>query len=377
MGDEAEGEGGARIERHRLAAELHALALAAIGLQLGAEHVAEGGARPARRVEEVVGVGERHQARLDALEGGVGIRGRAERLRDDRLDRGERVLDAVVELVEEEALALLGLLALGRVHDDAEGAHRPSAGVEEDAALEEGPARRRVAGAGEGYLDAHPPVALAGLGKGELEALPVLMGHQRLEAGGIGGQRRIEPPELVIFGRPAVLVAEEVAVPAAEPVGGDGEAVALLAEPERFFHAAAGIDVAERADAAKRLAGGAEIDAPGGHYPALGPVIGAADAEFGLVGRVVGGGIGAGIEGKHALGVIGVDEGGEDLLVGPGLRRQAEDGEELGRQLAGAARRIDVPDADAGGGDGKPQALLAGADLRRILGAGFGRLEPA
>src|SRR5207244_7953751 len=60
------------------------------------------------------------------------------------------------------------------------------------------------------------------------------------------------------------------------------------------------------------------------------------------------------------------NERGKQLGARLGLRRQSADRQELRRPLPLAGDHVDVPDADAGRGDGEAKALLA---LAQLLGA--------
>jgi hypothetical protein len=98
----AEHDGESRREVEVGALQAEALALAgAVGLQLLDEDVCRARRLPLRVVEQVVRARERQQSRLEALARDLGRQVLAEGLPGDRLDGRERVLDAVVEFVDE------------------------------------------------------------------------------------------------------------------------------------------------------------------------------------------------------------------------------------------------------------------------------------
>ncbi len=122
------------------------------------------------------------------------------------------------------------------------------------------------------------------------------------------------------------------------------------------------MDVAKRADAAHRLPLAVERDQPGRDNPALLIGVGAADAELGVILACFRGGISALIFGNDPFAIVGMDQRGEQAGSWGGAGRQAENLKELVRPSTVVCRRIDVPDADAGGLGRQSQALLPFAE---------------
>src|ERR1041384_1470488 len=81
------------------------------------DDVAQVGALPVTARELVVGLAECDQAALEGLAEGIRRIGAARGLCRQRLYGRQRILDAMVELVDQELLALRGLLAFGDVLD--------------------------------------------------------------------------------------------------------------------------------------------------------------------------------------------------------------------------------------------------------------------
>ncbi|MEJ0096986.1 MAG: hypothetical protein WDM84_02235 [Bauldia sp.] len=95
MEDETKRQRRGRIQHYRLALE-HDPVRSRERLEFAGKQLAQRGAVPVVLVQEIVGPGDRHQARLDAQEGLLRIRRHAQRLRDDRLDHRKAVLHAVI-----------------------------------------------------------------------------------------------------------------------------------------------------------------------------------------------------------------------------------------------------------------------------------------
>ena len=123
MQAERQGQRDARRHHDRLALDrdLVRRALRAGKMRRGGalDDVAEVGALPMAAGELVVRLAERDKAALEGLAERLGRIGAARRLRRQRLHRRQRVLDAVIELVDQELLAIFGFLALGDVLHDA------------------------------------------------------------------------------------------------------------------------------------------------------------------------------------------------------------------------------------------------------------------
>ena len=80
------------------------------------------GAAPVLLGQDVVGLGQRHQPAGKRASRLRQAGGAAQGLAGDRLDHGKRVLDAVVELVDQQLALFLAALALGDVEADLHGA---------------------------------------------------------------------------------------------------------------------------------------------------------------------------------------------------------------------------------------------------------------
>src|SRR5215217_3203798 len=101
-------------------AEASGLAVLGVGRDLDLEQRPQRGPGPGAFGQEIVRLRQGEQPRLEGA-GEVGkTRRRAHRLGGKRLDRRERVLHAVVQLVDEELALLLRLLALGDVDQAAD-----------------------------------------------------------------------------------------------------------------------------------------------------------------------------------------------------------------------------------------------------------------
>ncbi len=74
--------------------------------QLPPRPLAEVGAAPIRVAEQGMGAGQRRDAAVEAIDE-ILSRAASQRLLRDRLDHGQRVLDTVGELAQQEALLLL------------------------------------------------------------------------------------------------------------------------------------------------------------------------------------------------------------------------------------------------------------------------------
>src|SRR4051794_36735497 len=124
--DHAGDERGLRRQHDGLAVETHPRGTVAVAVGSGfvGENLVQLGALPLAFGQEIVGLGDGEEARLEGLAELLDRAGAARRLRGDRLHRRQRVLDPMIELVEEKLTALLGGLALGDVLRDAAN-HRP------------------------------------------------------------------------------------------------------------------------------------------------------------------------------------------------------------------------------------------------------------
>src|SRR5215212_865039 len=124
--DHAGDERGLRRQHDGLAVETHPRGTVAVAVGSGfvGENLVQLGALPLAFGQEIVGLGDGEQARLEGLAELLDRAGAARRLRRDRLHRRQRVLDPMIELVEEKLAALLGGLALGDVLRDADESQR-------------------------------------------------------------------------------------------------------------------------------------------------------------------------------------------------------------------------------------------------------------
>ena len=156
--DKAEIDGVAGGELHVRPAQNDPLvALLAVGRQLLLRHVAQLGLAPGLAGQQVVRLRQGEQAALESV---LELRrrlGGAQRLRGDGLHGGQGVLHPVVQLVEEEALLLLGVLLLGDVLEDADEIDRLFFDIEEDPALGVDPADARRPQAGSDIRPRNPP----------------------------------------------------------------------------------------------------------------------------------------------------------------------------------------------------------------------------
>src|SRR5579883_352602 len=113
--DQAERRRKVGRQQHRLAFQAHPVGIfEQIGFELAARQRAEIGAFPFGLDEKIVRGGERRKTAAetgDEILPGIG----AQRLRGDRLNHGQRVLDAMGEFGEQQALPLLPFPALGNV----------------------------------------------------------------------------------------------------------------------------------------------------------------------------------------------------------------------------------------------------------------------
>jgi hypothetical protein len=129
-------------------------------------------------------------------------------------------------------------------------------------------------------------------------------------------------------------------------------------------------DVQHRSDAALGPARIVKMNLPYHQDPALGAVIKAADAEFGLIAPPTSAEISGTVTFVDPIPVRDMDEGREQVRVGLDRSRQAADGEEFAGPAALARDGIDVPGSDSGRLDRQAQPLLVLADhllrIRRI-----------
>lgn len=86
--------------------------LAVIGLRRTAKGMGEAGAGPADLHQQVMGTSEREQPALHRLLSVIDAGRSPKTLRRDRADRGESILDAMVQLAKDQLLQLVGRLAL-------------------------------------------------------------------------------------------------------------------------------------------------------------------------------------------------------------------------------------------------------------------------
>ena len=145
MQDKAEIDGVAGGELHVRPAQNDPLvALLAIGRQLLLRHVAQLGLAPGLARQQIVRLRQGEQAALEGVPELPRRLGGAKGLRGDGLHGGQGVLHPVIELVEEEALLLLGVLLRGDVLEDADEIDRLFFDIEEDPALGVDPAHAAV-----------------------------------------------------------------------------------------------------------------------------------------------------------------------------------------------------------------------------------------
>ena len=88
----------------------------AVRCELVGEDVVEIGPPPLAQGEQVVGLGDGEQSQLEGLQELLPRSRVAPGLRGDRLDRRERVLHPMVELVQQDLVAFLGLAPVGDLH---------------------------------------------------------------------------------------------------------------------------------------------------------------------------------------------------------------------------------------------------------------------
>ena len=272
---------------------------------------------------------------------------------DAHASGGERHPQALLA----DAQRFLGLLAFVDVGDRADPLADDAVAVADRYAALAHPAMPAARGVVDAVFERDRIAGAMGLGPGRGSHGTVVGVDHRKPAGSDVLRRRLS--RVALPERRLVHAAARRATPLDRRGGLDQRPIALFADAVGLFDPPALVDVAKRSDAAEGRARRIEIDASGRRHPALDAVIRPDDAEFGLVGSVLGRCIGPPIELVHPVAIGGMDERREQLAVGLRFRRQPADRPELRRPLPLAGSDVHVPDADPGGGDGEPQALLA------------------
>src|SRR3546814_2061188 len=131
--------GGRWLQLDERPLDAHPFTLGAEGGKLLAHQYRQLGTLPPAVGEQCMGPRERLDAPADGGDEFVGAR----RLRqlDHRVDDGEQVPGAVIDLAREQLLALLVALALGDVADDADEPHGSTGGIADDASPYVDPAK--------------------------------------------------------------------------------------------------------------------------------------------------------------------------------------------------------------------------------------------
>jgi hypothetical protein len=366
--DHRQRQGHARRQPHRLADDHEALGAAVQDLQPG-QQVQQVGPFPILAGQQVVSLGQGDDAGRERLLGLGQGSGGVEGLAGDGLDRGQRVLDPVIQLVDQQPQVQLGPLALGDVDGGADHAHRPAGLVEEAPPLGRDPALLAVVAADRTIFDVDVAAQrrIHRRQQNLARGLAILGMHGGVEVVQTDLRSRRHAEHAIGPLGPAQMALADVEVPGADIARVQGQGHGRLAQQLVGLGRLAVGDVGDHADEAHALALVEEGPAKG-LDPALRAVVPPPDPVF-AVDRIVAGRIHGGPHGVHqGRQVVGMDQAleGVERVLDHTVRQTVDLAATLVPE-AFAGLGIVVPTAQAGGLHGDAQVGLGG--FQGLLGA--------